>query len=595
MINRIKTFAPSIAGFVVLVGLTFAYLYPGSLALVEGRTDLVMSDGTDPAALPYAYDQLQQVWKKNPANFFYGTVYSESGDPERGSAFWMPWNERWIALLASYIFPIEQVSTAFIFCLFLFNFGAMYALGRYLRWPWVVSAALAIAWAFNCYTRARAKVHGALVGTYHLPLIFLGLFLVARGKGKGSIAVAALCFLFAGTVAHYYLATCVFISPLFLAFLFLQPESRKQTKKILLRFVTAIVPLILFLGFNFVFSIPPGAKITDSESKNSEWIQGQEDPFLDIFYAHPIDYLAGDIALEQPISDINPLRKWVGENILSSLGRSNSHERTNGIRWSILILAGIAFYYLVSGKLKKDSQTKWTLAFLFVFALFCMWLSSSPDFPTYRSGASYWLYSVFYKLRVASRAGIMVHFSLLLIVGIFLASQAKQLRRLLVPGVLLSVMVLDYFPLQRIPTSPILPAYQSLNRSHGDCGPGMIFPYITAFYTPGLSYYFSQRLRGSDCVPLNSFTNIKRVQHMLNLFPPVPDFIQRLPSLPQVQTNIEKLAECVPLNWIAFDQSVPAGFASEICRKLNWDLNPDGTCIAKNRSRPLVNYPDKCL
>src|SRR5262249_8595216 len=161
------------------------------------------SDGTDPASLPYAYDMLLQTWEKNPSRFLYGAVYSEQGDPERGSAYWLPWNERWTLVLTSYFLNLEQIPTAFSALLLLLNALIMYALARFVSWPRTVASGIAMAWAFCAYTRARAKVHMALVGYYHLPAIFLSLLLVARGRSKRSLTLAAAGFLLSGTVAHF--------------------------------------------------------------------------------------------------------------------------------------------------------------------------------------------------------------------------------------------------------------------------------------------------------------------------------------------------------------------------------------------------------
>ncbi|MEK7356277.1 MAG: hypothetical protein AAB250_07495, partial [Bdellovibrionota bacterium] len=188
---------------VILISLTYFYLYPGSQAIVDGRIDTMISDGTDPAPLPYAYDQMVQTWHEKPHRLFFGAVHIDAADPQYGANFWFPWNERLAVILGSYFFPIEQLYGVMLFGLLLMNALCMYLLGRYLGWARTISFGLALAWGFSCYTRARAKVHGSLAGIYHLPLIFLGLYLVVRGRSKRSLALAALALLGAATVAHY--------------------------------------------------------------------------------------------------------------------------------------------------------------------------------------------------------------------------------------------------------------------------------------------------------------------------------------------------------------------------------------------------------
>ena len=159
----------------LFIALTYVYLNPGGRAMLDGRTDIALGDGTDSAPMPYYYDLLLQTWKNHPSRLFYGSVYFESIDPEHGTPMWHPWNERWLVILSSKFIPLEQLTTAYLFWLFVLNGFFMFLLGRYLGWPWPISLGIGIAWAFNCFTRARAKVHLALAGIYHLPLIFLRL------------------------------------------------------------------------------------------------------------------------------------------------------------------------------------------------------------------------------------------------------------------------------------------------------------------------------------------------------------------------------------------------------------------------------------
>jgi hypothetical protein len=290
----------------LLIILDFVYLYPGSEALLSGRTDAVMSDGTDISSLPFLHDAIVQVFREHPSRFFYGSIYIDHTNPDRGTGEWIPWNERWIVLFHSLFFPVEQLSAAFTATILILNGLAMFLLCAYIGWsPWVGSA-MGVAWAFNAYTRARAKVHPALAGIYHVPLIFLGLYLVARGKGWRSLLAAVVAFLVAGTVAHYYLITTLFLSPFFLLFLTLQPEFKKRRFMIFQRLAIAVTPLLIFLAWNFIFAVPSDAKVGAVETMNfRNFKDGQNDPFLDVFYAHPIDFLAGDIALEPRTYDWN--------------------------------------------------------------------------------------------------------------------------------------------------------------------------------------------------------------------------------------------------------------------------------------------------
>ncbi|MGZ3722558.1 MAG: hypothetical protein ACXVA9_06490 [Bdellovibrionales bacterium] len=584
----------------LLVLLAYAYLYPGSEALLDQRTDTVMSDDTDPATLPYQYGNLIKTWQEHPSRFFYGTVYYDGHDPEFGIGYWVSWSERWIVLATSYFFPVEQLSTAFIFILMILNALCMYGLARYLNWNRSIASGLAIAWAFCAYTRARAKVHGGLVGTYHLPLLFLGLFLVVRGKGKRSLIAAAACFLIAVTAAHYYIVNSLFLAPFFLLFVAMQPEARRNLKRMALRLTSAILPALLFLAFNFLNTIPSGTRMSVAQSfpQGGEIQTGVTHPFLFYFAAHPIDYLGGDISLNATTEDPSPLKQAINEKIYDSIREnpgSNAHERTNGIRWSIIILSLAAIIYLALGRFRGDPTTNNNLWFFALFALFTFWLSLSPDVPFTGMGPSLWLQSIFHQMRVPSRAGINVHFALLMITGFFLSSQIKWRKLLQYPGVFPLIMIAGYPPLaQNMPMASIRPAFTELQRENGACGAGLYFPYASFYQASNLEYVLLQRMRGSDCSILNALMAKPRVAFLTSKFPPSMDYLRQLPQDQMTPALLEKFARCVPLTWIIFDPAVPQDWREGICRRLGWQMNPSLSCISPNKGAPLQRFPDDC-
>ncbi|MGE4132954.1 MAG: hypothetical protein AB7F86_15035 [Bdellovibrionales bacterium] len=583
-----------VIGFLLIA--LYVYFYPGSQALLDGRTDTVMSDGSDPASLPYTYDLAKKLWQDHPSRYFYGSLYIDGIDPVHGISLWVSWMERWLGLLYSYLVPIEQVSTAFTLTIVAFNFLAMYILGLILGWRISVRLPLSLAWAICAYTRARAKVHPALAGTFHVPLIFLGLYLVFKGKSWRSLALSAVAFLIAASGAHYYLVTSIFLSPFFLLFLFLQPETRVRFKPILLRLITAIVPAMILLGWSFFMATPPGAKITSEESKNYGVLEQYDvHPFMNIFCAHPVDYLAGDISLEQNGVDWNPLRDVINSSILSNLGDSNPHERTNGIRWTILIIALLAVAHLAFKCKDFSGAEKRNLLFFLGFAAFTFWLSLAPDIPALGWSPSYWQAKIFPRVRVPSRAGVWTHFSLLMIVGIYLHHSTNWLRYLTLPGALLALVVLDYPPIQKMPMAPVLPAYEALNRSHGACGTGMAFPFTNPQYTSVAHYYFAQRMRGSDCPNLNSLQEPENILAITKYFPPSPQYLQALSYRKEEVEKLESFARCIPLSWIVFQEGTPVPFAVEVCKRLGFNLSSDGVCRGTDSNSPTIQSPQNCL
>lgn len=600
----------------LLIGLTFLYISPGGSALLAGRTDTVMSDDTDPSTLPFFYDKLVDTWQHHPSWFFYGAVFNEGRMPEGVFTFWAPWFERFSVPFWANFFPIEQVTTAFIFSLFILNFLAMYALCRYLQWARPLSVALSLSWAFCAYTRARAKVHGALTGTFHVPLIFLGLLLVARGKTWRSMLLATLVFLFACTTAHYYIVTSAFLAPFFVLFFALQPEVKAQWKKAVARLLMALIPSIGFLAFNYLKPMPndPRIKAEQAIPKGGDTKDGSTHPFLRYFAARPFDYLAGDIAMGT--SDLNPIRSLISESILNNLDNSNPHERSNGIRWIFILVSGFAIFMFFKKKFATEGPLRTQMIFFMGFALFTFWLSLSPDVPFANSGPSLWLYSLMSQVRVSSRAGIWVHFALLIITGLYLnqfslnqkkASDKKKkvsdepppkfIKWLLIPTVLPGIVLLELPPLlQPMPMAPVRPRIEQLQLPSGKCGAGMYFPFVSPQWSLREHYHFLQRMRGSECVLYNSWLDPARnemIMRRFGLHPQIIEAIQR--NDPRLLNGLESLVRCAPLTWLFFDERVPLPWQNQACQRLGWTLYPNGACVAPDPSTPMVKPPEQCL
>ncbi len=144
--------------------------------------------------------------------------------------------------------------------------------------------------------RKSSRCHG---GDLSHPVDLWGLHLVTRQRDRRSLILASLLFLGASTTAHYFLVTTLFLSPFFVVYALINPEFRAQARTIGLRFSLAILPAVVFLGLNFAFPVPPDAKIerADSLPRGGETVDQKLHPYLFIFAARPIDYLAGDLGL----------------------------------------------------------------------------------------------------------------------------------------------------------------------------------------------------------------------------------------------------------------------------------------------------------
>ncbi|MBX3022828.1 MAG: hypothetical protein KF799_14230 [Bdellovibrionales bacterium] len=584
---------------VISLVLAYAYLYPGSQAWLERRTDIVMSDGTDITAVPYSWDLLKREWEQHPSHWLYGTVWADAGDPERGNPMWIAWSERLISLPSLYINSVEQSSASIAIALILLNVLTMYGLGRILKWPPWIAFALALAWGFCAYTRARAQVHPSLAGTYHIPLLFIGLLLTVRGVSWRSTAAATLAFLAAAMAPHYYVVTAVFLTPALLIYVYLQPEFSKEWRRILVRLCAATLPAILFLAFNLRFTIPSDAKLSATMAlpATGETATGELHPFLSIYAARPIDFFTSDLGLAGGLRDPNPLKTVLNEAVVEDLtkdGRNgNAHERTNGIRWLIWLLAAAA---LVTTVRKPRGENRTQIWFFAGLAAFTFCLSLSPEALGY--GPSAWLYKLVSQIRVSARAGTWVHFCLLMITGIWLSSSlaGERLRRWAALPALLAVMVvLEYPPLwQTVRMAEIAPPYATLARDKGACGTGMYFPLVSNHMGSIVYYRFLQRTRGSDCHMLNSFADLKRLSYITNLFPPTGEYLANLAGDMITPIRLQKLAQCVPLSFVAFDPAVPIHLVSDYCKNLGWLLTEDRLCVSPQKGVPLAKFPDQC-
>lgn len=572
---------------VLLLGyLSVAYLSPAFDIVWNGQTDRVMSDGTDAATLPYQYATLREIFAERPRELFYGAVPTRHLNPPQGFALWIPWGERWIALFASSFTPIEHVSTVFVGLLFFINALCMYGLCRELGWSRGLALALAIAWAFCPFTRARAQVHAGLAGTYHVPLAFLSALWAVKGTGRRSLMAAAAGFLFVAMAPHYFVITLAFLSPFVLAIIwsFAKTAGARPVKRLMI----ACVPMILLLGWCYLKPLPAdmiaaGAAGYPPSGKTEG---GGPHSFLTRFAAHPVDYFTGDLALGY--EDWNFLRSDLSREVLGTLGDSNAHERANGIRWVVWLL-------VLGGLLRWPCGTRKIQVSILVFGLFAFWLSLSPAALAPVTGPSYWLYSLISQIRVPSRAGIYVHFAALLFAGLFVHEFVKQKKRAayFLPAVLPLLMIADLPPyLQEMSVAAVRPQLKSLVGEN--CGAGIYFPYVAGNWGVLQSYYFLQEMRGTHCDLVNRQWPDGRSEKMFRAMGLSQGMVNGFNAgRPEYSLAILKMAECAPLSFIVFDPMTEIQARTQLCAKLGWQMTEERVC--KRAPLPLSQDPAECL
>jgi|GEM_PF-1797408 len=604
------------AGLVVVVLLATAahfYLAPASNFMWARDRGHLMSDGGDATTLPFNYHAIQEAARESPRNLLYGAIYNPQLGAPFGSGMWVPWIERWLVVIFGAVLPVEAIPTAFVWVLMVLAGLCVYAFGRMERWPKVLAFSLALAYAFNPYTRARASVHDALVGIYCLPLLFVGLHNIRRKATPKRIAISGLLFVLSVWSAHYYIIILAAISPLFLWFQLRRdgtlphepPQPRAAGWKRLGPLSLAALPAVAFLAWNVLHPLPPNTPPTKPYVPPSD----AAPVFMNVYAARPIDYFSNDVAFG--VRDLNPLRQRVNKKVGANLDGSNPPERSNGIRWSILIPFLILLVAMctpgVSSRLRKSlGQPTWRkLKYWTVFALLMFVLSLSPQSVSvyqYDLGLSSWIHFLFHEFRVPSRCGPFAHFAVLVTVGTLASAywdrvfghSAQTWRRNLASVVPL-LMVLDYPPLLPVPIAATYPPRTDLAAAGGgNCGVGFYFPYSAGAGSGDEveMYRIYQQLRDTNCRSLQQPLATELHEKMLNRLghKAFRKSVKNRGRARVFQQRFVDFAQCAQLDWVVFRDSVPEDWRVGICQKLGWVRVADDAC--SSLAPRLESFPD---
>jgi hypothetical protein len=482
------------------------------------------------------------------------------------------------------------------------NGTSMYFLGKILKINRVIAFGMGVAWAFCAYTRARAKVHMGLVGIFHLPLVFIGLYLIYKKKDLKSFFFATICFFIASTMSFYYVVTLVFLAPFFVGFAYISSENKSTLFNGTKRLMIALLPAITWLLLSVTHPVPKVFISDKSPFPNT----GQPPvgyiyhPFLDWFGSHPIDFFTGDVG--NGIQDNNPLREKLNEHVYNNPLNSNAHERANGIRWSlwILSLTGLLFSVFKT-KFYKDSKDKTLIVYFMIFGTFNFLLSMSPMTGHYQFSPSFWIYKFVSQIRVPNRAGIGVHFATIIISGIFiknlLLKMGKSSKKKLLILVFPLIILLDFPPMNlMMPISPILSTYKDLENEKSNCGYGIQFPYSSSQIAQLHFNYFIQRMRNNNCLIVNSSEENLVDLYLIRNFGLTKPFVMNLEGgdFSKIK-ELKSFIECAPLNWIVFHEALSNKTQIKICSQIGWRLLDQGVCLPSQKLKIDTIFPDKCL
>jgi hypothetical protein len=607
--------AATIEGAVVTLLLALVgcfYLLPASTELLRGHATVMVGDGVDSVTNPWQYQLVLDVLRTRPQDLLFGAVYTDQMNAPEGVASFIPWIERgFVVLYAPFMRP-DLMPTAMVWGLMVLSGLCFHAYGRALGWPRVVAFALAMAWAFCPFTRARAAVHIALVGTYWAPLIFLALHILARPprwlSTRQATVLASGLILLAAFAAHYFVMMAAIMAPLFLLYYFVVLPRGASRSRGLAKVLMVAAPAILFVVWSVAVPVPSYgtralAGVVTLRSESSLYLKN--------YGAHPLDFVAGDTALGE--RDLLPLRaRWTRE--LRVLVPDNRHERANGIRWSVLAACVGLAIVLGARRIRRLSSLERILGtFAFVLGASAFLLSLSPDgLRIYDQdlGPIQLVAKVLPRFRVPNRIGILVHFAALLGAGVLLS---RVLRKHLVlrrdgaavskAAVALSVVVpaivlLDYAPLERVPLAAVIPQRADLE-AHAPgprdgakpvkCGGGMTVPYVTWGFHEEDYYKTLTAVRGTSCKILHaSYLTSEDDVLRVAIGKPAYDVVDR--------ARAERLARCAGASWILFRLDASADLRRDLCAEMGWSLVDGDVCHAPEASTRQATRPlRECL
>lgn len=582
--------AAALEGAVVtllFVVLGFFYLRPASTELLRGNAAVMVGDGTDSVTNPWQYQLVVDVLKSHPQDLLFGTrVYSDQMNAPEGAGHFIPWMERILTVLYAPFMSADLMPTAVVWGFMVLSGVCFHAYGRALGWPRAVAFALGIAWAFCPFTRARAVVHIAMVGTYWAPLILLGLHVLARPPKEWSLrraaVVSALCLLFSVFAAHYFVVTAAVMAPVFLVYYVLLLPRGASRARAAGRLVLALVPAVLFCVWSLAAPMPSyGMRaVAKVEATRSE-----TDRMLMIGGARPSDYVLGDLKLGS--RDLISPRGHLTEAALEA-APDNRHERTNGIRWSVLACCAVLVIMLASRRWRRRlSRTERLLGvFAMVLGAAAFLFALSPQgirMYDVDLGPIQIIAKRFPLFRVPNRIGVLVHFAALIGAGVLLNRFTRKYltERSSAGGMALAVAlpivsVLDYAPLHEMPVAAVVPRRTDIEKvaaAQGlPCGSGMTVPYVTWGFHDEDYYRSYSSLRGSSC----------KLLHAAYLTP--EDETLRLavswPTNAGDRLQSERLARCAGATWVIFRLGRSAEYKRDFCAEMEWSFVSEDACRA---------------
>ncbi len=572
----------------LLVVAGYFYLRPASTELLKGNAKVMIGDGGDSVTNPWQYRLVLDVFHARPQELLIGSsIYSDQMNAPEGAAHFIPWIERILVLLYAPFMHPDLMPTAMVWGLMVLAGLCFYVYGRVLGWPRAVAFALAMAWAFCPFTRARATVHIALVGTYWTPLLFAALHVLARPgrlSVRGATACSAGMMLFAVFTAHYFIVIAAITTPAFLLYYYFVLPRGASRLGATARLAAAAAPAVILVGCWLAMPAPAYAM---RATKGVVETRSETDNYLRYYGAHPLDYVLGDMRFGH--HDFLPLREKLTREARVEV-QTNRHERANGIRWTVLASCIALAIGLGARRLRRrfsaDERTLGGFALALGFAAFLLALSPQ-GIRVYDTdlGPVQLIAKVLPRFRVPNRTGILVHFAALLGAGVLVTRVLRRrlaapgAGRVLTGGALSLLVVLDYPPRYGVDVAPVVAQRTDIEAAAGGaaCGAGIMVPYVTWDYDGGEYYQAYTSLRGTSCKILHT-AYLTREDQTLRMA------LGKDTYSDDDRREAARLARCSGASWVLFRLDTPLELRSAFCAELGWTFLSADACRAPSGS-----------
>lgn len=583
-------------------GLAYAVLWPASRDWIfHGPQTQTIGDGSDLRGLAWQNRIILRTLLEHPSRLFYGAIFTELRDAPTGGAMWTAWVERIIVPPLYLVANDASMGAAMAFVLMLMNAAAALFFARVMRFPMLVQLLVCLVFAINPYTRARAAVHTALVGTYAFPLVFGALELLSRldprdpKQRRKTLLTAAVAFFLAATAAHYYVIVLIVCSPVLALFFFMRLRSSYEPRGFYARrtgyALLATIPAFALLAWSYKVPLPPEATRGPAISVYPEADKKRNLMYLHDVGAHPIDYVGNDVKFGP--ADVIPKRAEITQWIRTHMDSSHPQERSNGIRWSVLALCVVVLLtaFWKRPKTADDRRSRQLLVLAMVLAAWAFVFSLSPrGLVVYGEeyGPSLFANELIPNFRVPSRFGPLVLLASLLFVGEYLSHLTRREHRSWSQGIgtaLASVVLVgsfvEYIPRSTMQMAAFRPALTELVRKDGTCGMGIFLPF------GAFDYWAYEETRGTACALVYP-TDETRATKLGSELGYGYDF-----SSPTGAEKFVKLAQCMGMDWVSFRGNVPPRAREDICNRLGWEETGPLTCRSPNVA-PVKRTLEQC-